>query len=337
MLKPLIIKLTERKDLTREEMRSAMETIMSGDVNPAQTAAFLIALKIKGETAAEITAASLVMKEKATKVRVKGDVIFDSCGTGGDGHGTINVSTSAAVILAAAGVTVAKHGNRSITSMSGSADVLRELGASVELPPEKVEACIEKCGLGFIFAPGYHPAMKHVMPVRKELGVRTIFNLLGPIVNPANHTHHLMGVFSESLVGTIAEVLRDTGLKRAAVVCGHGGLDELSLSGATSCAELKDGAITRSVITPEDCGLKRAPIEAVRGGSAADNARHIKELFSGDEKGPKRDIILLNAGYALYIAEKAATPAEGVKLAAETVDSGAAAKKLDEFIKASNI
>lgn len=337
MLKPLIKKLTERRNLTGEETRSAMETIMSGEAGPAQTAAFLTALKMKGETAEEITAAALVMKSKCVKIKVEGDVIFDSCGTGGDGLGTINISTSAAVILAAAGVTVAKHGNRSITGISGSADVLKELGVSVELPPEKVEACIRKCGIGFIFAPGYHPAMKQVMPVRKEIGVRTIFNLLGPIVNPANHTHHLMGVFDAALVPLMAEVLRNTGLKRAAVVCGEGGLDELSISGETECAELKEGKITRYVIAPEDCGLTRAPIAEVRGGSAAENARHIKELFSGDEKGPKRDIILLNAGYALYLAGKTGSPEKGAGLAAEMIDSGAAAKKLEEFIKYSGM
>ena len=336
MLKKMIRSLSERRDLEPAQMREAMEVLMSGSASEAQAASFLMALKMKGETAEEITQAAIVMREKAVRIKLDYPVIFDSCGTGGDGLETINITTAAALIAAAAGVIVAKHGNRSITSRSGSADVLKELGVNTEAGADVVKRCIDEAGIGFIFAPAYHPAMKNIMPVRKELGVRTIFNLLGPAVNPAFHTHHMMGVFSEGLVDVMINVLKGIGLKRAAVISGEDGMDELSLSGRSVVAELKGGEIKKYVVSAPDFGIKEASAAEIKGGGPSDNARITKEILEGRQKGALRDVVVLNSGFGLYIAEKASTPDEGMELARGILDSGAAMKKLQQLVECSN-
>ncbi|MCE5301108.1 MAG: anthranilate phosphoribosyltransferase [Spirochaetia bacterium] len=336
MLKKFIQKVTKLQDLTFDEMSEAMDIITTGQTTDAQIAALLVALMMKGETVEEITAAAVIMREKAHKVRIEEDIILDTCGTGGDGYGTINISTAVSIIAAAAGVAVAKHGNRSVTSESGSADVLKALGVNIDIPHEKIKQCIETTKIGFFFAPACHVAMKYAGGVRKEIGVRTIFNVLGPIINPAGHTHHLMGVFSENLTEKIAGVLKNLGLKHFAVVCGKGNMDEITLFGPTKVTEVKDGETTTYYINPGDYGIKEAPMEAVKGGTPDVNARIMREIFDGTEKGPYRDVIVLNAGFALYIADKSATPAEGVELAKHIIDSGAAKEKLKQFIECTN-
>jgi len=336
MLKKYIKKITDRQDLSFDEMREAFDVITTGQTTDAQIAAFLIALKMKGETVEEITAAAMVMREKAHYVEIKEDIILDTCGTGGDGYGTINISTAVSIIAAAADIAVAKHGNRSVTSECGSADVLKALGVNTEIPHEKIKKCVETIHIGFFFAPACHVAMKFAMGVRKEVGVRTIFNLLGPIINPARHTHHLMGVFSDTLTEKIAGVLKNMGLVHSAVVCGAGNMDEITLAGPTKVTELKDGEISTYYIKPSDFGIKEAPMEAVKGGGPEHNAKILRDIFDGVETGPFRDVIVLNAGFALYVADRAKTPLEGVKLAGEIVASGAAKRKLQEFVECSN-
>ncbi len=336
MLKKFIKKVTERENLTYDEMSQAMEIITTGQSTDAQIAALLIGLKMKGETVEEITGAAMVMREKAHYVEIDEDVILDTCGTGGDGYGTINISTAVSIIAAAADVAVAKHGNRSVTSECGSADVLKALGVNTEISHDKIKKCIETIHIGFFFAPACHVAMKYAMGVRKEVGVRTIFNLLGPIINPARHKHHLMGVFNETLTEKIAGVLKNMGHVHSAVVCGHGNMDEITLSGPTKVSELKNGEIKTYYIKPSDFGLKEAPMEAVRGGNPEKNAQILREIFSGKERGPYRDVILLNSGFAIYIADKVATPQEGVELAARIIDNGEAGKKLQEFVECTN-
>jgi anthranilate phosphoribosyltransferase len=336
MLKKYIKKITDRQDLSFDEMREAFDVITTGQTTDAQIAAFLIALKMKGETVEEITAAAMVMREKAHYVEIKEDIILDTCGTGGDGYGTINISTAVSIIAAAADIAVAKHGNRSVTSECGSADVLKALGVNTEIPHEKIKKCVETIHIGFFFAPACHVAMKFAMGVRKEVGVRTIFNLLGPIINPARHTHHLMGVFSDTLTEKIAGVLKNMGLVHSAVVCGAGNMDEITLAGPTKVTELKDGEISTYYIKPSDFGIKEAPMEAVKGGGPEHNAKILRDIFDGVETGPFRDVIVLNAGFALYVADRVKTPLEGVKLAGEIVASGAAKRKLQEFVECSN-
>jgi anthranilate phosphoribosyltransferase len=336
MLKKFIKKVCEKKDLSFDEMKEAMEIITTGQTTDAQIAGFLIALKMKGETVEEITAAAMVMREKASRVEIDEDIILDTCGTGGDGYGTINISTAVSIIAAAAGVAVAKHGNRSVTSESGSADVLKALGVNTEISHDKIKKCVKDVRIGFFFAPAHHAAMKYAGGVRKELGVRTIFNLLGPIINPAGNKHHLMGVFSASLTEKIAGVLKNMGHTHSAVVCGEGNMDEITLAGRTKVSELKNGKIRTYYIKPQDFGLKQAPMEAVRGGKPEANAKILREVFSGKEKGPYRDVIVLNSGFALYIADKAKTQKEGCRLAAGIIDSGKAEQKLEEFVKCSN-
>lgn len=336
MLKKFIKKVTEREDLTFEEMRGAMDIIMTGQTTDAQISALLIGLKMKGETVEEITAAAMLMREKAQYVEIDEDIILDTCGTGGDGYGTINISTAVSIVAAAAGVAVAKHGNKSVTSESGSADVLKALGVNIDLSNEKIKNCIETTHIGFLFAPSCHKAMKYAMGVRKEIGVRTIFNVLGPVINPARNTHHLMGVFSEALTEKIAGVLKNMGLIHSAVVCGQGNMDEITIAGPTKVSELKDGSISTYYIKPSDFGIKEASLEAVKGGGPEKNAGIIKDIFEGRETGPYKDVIVINSGFALYIADKVSTPQEGVALADKIITSGDAARKLEEFIKCSN-
>ncbi|MEI7541696.1 MAG: anthranilate phosphoribosyltransferase [bacterium] len=336
MLKKFIKKVTERQNLTFDEMREAMDVIMTGQTTDAQISALLIGLKMKGETIEEITAAAIGMREKAHHVQIDEDIILDTCGTGGDGYGTINISTAVSIVAAAAGVTVAKHGNRSVTSESGSADVLKALGVNTDLSHEKIKECVKTIKIGFLFAPGCHQAMKYAMGVRKEVGVRTIFNLLGPIINPARNTHHLMGVFAENLTEKIAGVLKNMGLVHSAVVCGQGDMDEITIAGPTKVSELKNGEIKTYYIKPSDFGIKEAPLAAVKGGGPEKNAGIIRDIFEGREKGPYKDVIVINSGFALYIADKVSTPQEGVVLAQKVIESGEAARKLEEFIKCSN-
>jgi len=284
----------------------------------------------------EIAAAATVMREKAPMVAIKEDIILDTCGTGGDGYSSINISTAVSIVAAAAGVTVAKHGNRSVTSEAGSADVLEALGVNIDMVQEKAEKMIDDIQIGFLFAPSYHKAMKFAGGVRRELGVRTIFNMLGPIINPARNTHHLMGVFSEDLTEKIAGVMKRMGVKHSAVVCGAGNMDEISIAGKTRISELRNGKIKTYYIKPSDFGIKEAPYEAIRGGKADQNAKILLSVFKGEDRSAYRDVIVLNSGVALYIADKVKSIKEGVALAAQMIDSGKAMKKLKEFMEYSN-
>jgi len=331
-MKEYIHKLIQNQNLTAEESEAAISNIFK-EASDAQIAAFLTALKIKGETPQEIAGLARGMKKAANIInpRVSGTLI-DTCGTGGDSTGTINVSTAAAIVTAAAGVPVAKHGNYSITSKSGSADVLRELGVMIDAPPDQVEKTIEKVGIGFMLAPVFHPSMKRVGQIRRDLGFRTVFNILGPLTNPANAKAQVIGVFDSVLCEPMANVLNILGTKRALVVHG-GGMDEISNTCETSIVELNGGEITKYTVTPEKLGIKRAAISDIAGGSPEDNARDIVAVLKG-KKGAKRDIIVINAGAALMVAEKVDSLTSGIAMANRTIDSGAALNKLKEFVNA---
>lgn len=333
-MKEYIEKILEGQDLSVVEMKEAMLNIMSGEVDPILTASFLTALKHKKETVDEIVAGAMVMREKAAVIQIDDEVTLDTCGTGGDQQGTINISTATAILVAAAGVKVVKHGNRSVSSKCGCADVLEELGVRIDLNAEQVKECVEKINIGFLFAPTFHNAMKHVAPVRKALGFRTIFNILGPLANPANANYQLVGVFDESLLSVYANALKDLGVRRAMVVHGKDGLDEITITGRTLVMELRDGEIQEYEICPEDFGLKSAPMDAIRGGDKEENAQILKEIFQG-KQGPMRDVILLNAGAALYVTDQVSSIAKGVEKAIELIDSGAVSRKLEEFIQLS--
>jgi anthranilate phosphoribosyltransferase len=289
-------------------------------------------LRVRGESVGEIVGFARTMRRFAQKVEAPGDVV-DTCGTGGDAKGTINISTAAAFVARGAGVVVAKHGNRAATSRAGSADVLEALGAEIELGPEKVGRCIEEVGIGFMFARTHHPAMRHVVPVRAELPFRTVFNLLGPLTNPAGAKRQLVGVFGREFVRPVAEALKELGALRALVVHGADGLDEITVTCPTIAAEVSDGAVTEREITPEDFGLSRHAPDGLLGGDAHLNARILKDVLSGEEKGAARDVILLNAGAAIYVSGKAKTVEEGVRLAEESIASGAAEKSLANFVR----
>jgi len=336
MLKEFIKILTEFKDLKKEQMKQAMNIIMEGKASEIQIASFLTALAMKGESIDEIVAAAEVMREKAEKIDCSFEIILDTCGTGGDRSHTFNISTATAIVAAAAGVKVAKHGNRGVTSLSGSADILRALGVNIELTPDKIKNCLKKAGIAFLFAPGCHKAMKYAMPVRKELGIRTIFNMLGPLINPVKNTHHLMGVFNEALTEKIANVLKKMGLKHAAVVCGKGNVDEIILWGPTKISELKNGKIKTYKISPTDFKIKKSPKEAVKGGTPEENATVLKEIFEGKRKDAYYDIIVLNSGFALYIADLVNNVKSGIEKAKELIENGMALKKLNELIECSN-
>jgi anthranilate phosphoribosyltransferase len=332
MIKETLQKLMSGNDLTEQEAQDMMNAIMGGELTPAQIAGLLIALRIKKETVAEITGCARVMRDKALKVELDGLECMDTCGTGGDGSGTYNISTAAAFVLAGAGVAVAKHGNRSMSSRCGSADVLEALGAKVDLSPEEVARCIREAGFGFMYAPAYHSAMKYAIGPRKELGVRTVFNMLGPLTNPAGATRQVMGVYDAALTHPIAEVLGRLGAVRALVVHGSDGLDELTVTGPTYVSELKqDGTVENYEIHPEGLGLGIYKSEELRGGDAAENAAIIRGLLSGD-KGARRDILLLNSAAALYVAGKASDIPGGVEIAKNIIDSGLAMEKLEAFI-----
>jgi anthranilate phosphoribosyltransferase len=328
--------LSAGRDLSEEEARGVLLEIMGGRTGEAQTAAFLSALRVKGETAAEIVGMAHAMTELAEKVEVDADVILDVVGTGGDNAHTFNISTAAALVAAGAGVTVAKHGNRSATSLCGSADVLEALGVAIDLAPEQVSRCIAECGIGFMFAPRHHLAMKHVAPVRRELGMATTFNLIGPLTNPAGARHQLIGVADARYVDRIAQAVRVMGNDRNLVVHSEDGLDEITTTGPTAVVEVfaGQGYDERYEITPEQFGMGRARLEDLVGGGPAANADLLRRAVDG-EPGPRLDIVLLNAGAALYIAEAAGSIAEGVELARAAVACGAARAKLDALVATS--
>jgi anthranilate phosphoribosyltransferase len=333
-IKALIGQVATGASLSREAAFDAFESMMSGEVTPSQIGGLLMALRVRGETVEEITGAVAAMRGKMLRVEAPADAV-DVVGTGGDASGTYNISTCAAFIVAGAGVPVAKHGNRALSSRSGAADVLAALGVRIDLGPEAIGACIRQAGIGFMFAPAHHPAMKHVGPTRVELGTRTIFNLLGPLSNPAGVRRQMVGVFSRQWVEPLAQVLKNLGSERIYVVHGSDGLDEITTTGTTAVAALENGAVRCFEIAPEDVGLPRARPQALRGGDADANAEALKAVLEGI-KGPYRDIAVLNAAAALVVAAKAGDLAHGVALAQQSIDSGAAEGSLDRLIAVSN-
>ena len=329
MIQQAVVKLMDRQDLTRAEVVEVMGEIADGGATPAQVGAFLAALRLKGETVDEIAGAAQVMRDRADRVHVGKDVFVDTCGTGGDGRHTFNISTAAAFAVAGAGVCVAKHGNRAVSSRSGSADVLAALGVNVDAPKEVVERAIAEVGIGFLFAPRLHPAFKAVAGIRRELGVRTIFNVLGPLANPAGARYQVMGVYEAHWVPIIGGVLAALGARHAFVVHGEG-LDEITVTGMTHVCEVKEGGTERYSMLPEDMGLSRHPIEELVGGEAADNARILRDVLDG-QKGAPRDAVLANAAAALVATGAAKDLRGGVRVAAESIDKGAAREKLKEL------
>lgn len=328
-------------DLSRREAETAMEEILSGCAGDAEIAAFLTALRFKGETVDELVGFATAMRRHATPIFPAGhshgdEALVDTCGTGGDASGTFNISTAAAFVVAGAGVRVAKHGNRSISSRCGSADVLEQLGARIDLPSEQVARSIEEVGIGFLFAPAVHSATRHAMAARRELKIRTVFNLLGPLTNPAGASAQVVGVYDGRVTELMARALGELGVNRAFVVHGADGLDEISISGETSIAELRDGIVRSYSVTPEDFGLRRAPLDAIRGGDAKQNAEIIHKVLGRSmlyrDHGPHREIVLANAAAALVVAGLAADLLDGARLAAKSIDSGAAREKLDAFV-----
>ncbi len=334
-IREAIANLIKGVDLTESETVEVMNQIMTGGATPSQVASFLTALRIKGETVQEITGAARVMREKADRVRVQSVRVIDIVGTGGDQSGTFNISTTAAFVVAGAGLKVAKHGNRSVSSRSGSADVLAALGVKIDAPKERVEECIEKIGIGFLFAPLLHQAMKYAIGPRREIGIRTIFNLLGPLTNPAMATHLLVGIYDGALTEPIAQILKNLGCCRAMVVHSEDGLDEISLCGPTRVSELRDDRVTTHTLSPEELGLKRCPSEELQGGTPEECAAILRNILQG-EKGPKRDVVLLNSGAAFCVSGVADSVARGIQLAAESIDSGKAREKLELLIQITN-
>lgn len=331
MLKESITKIVEGKNLTTEEARRVAGIIMEGKATPSQIAALLTALRMKGETVEEITGFAKEMREKSVKIHPKIKNLVDTCGTGGDLSHTLNVSTLSAIVTSSAGVPIAKHGNRSVSSKCGSADILEALGVNINLPDQKVKESIEKVSFGFIFAPLFHPAMKYAAPSRKEIGIRTIFNILGPLTNPAGAQIQIMGVFSEKLTEPLAQVLSNLGSKNVMVVHGMDGLDEISISAETKISELRNGKIKTYHIKPEDFGLKRYKIKELKVSNVEDAKLAALDVLTGKEKGGKRYIVILNAAAAIYLSGKAKNISEGVKIASESIDSGNAMKKLEDI------
>src|ERR1051325_2654173 len=331
MITDFIQKMIDRTDLTGQEARHAMEEIMAGQATDAQIAAFLTALRMKGETAQELVGFARVMREKAETLW-DGEIpdVLDTCGTGGDRSGTFNISTATAFVAAAAGVHVAKHGNRSATSRCGSADVLEALGLDIQMPIERLRRAIKDAGLGFLFAPRFHASMKHVMPARSQLKVRTVFNILGPLANPAAARFQVVGVFSPDIMELMANALHGLNIEHAFVVHGANGMDEVSISSRTYVVEIHRGEVRQFVISPEDFGLTSVKIEAILGGDAAENAKIIESIFIG-ERGPRRDVVLLNSAPAMVAGGAARTWKEGLQLSADMIDSGAALRKLREL------
>ena len=336
MIKEAIVKIVSKEDLTYEEAYTVMNEIMSGETTPTQNAAFLASLSTKSaraETTDEIAGCAAAMREKATRVEA-GDELFEIVGTGGDNAHSFNISTTSALVAAAGGMRVAKHGNRAASSKCGTADCLEALGVNIDQSPDKCRELLDKAGMCFFFAQKYHTSMKYVGAIRKELGFRTVFNILGPLTNPGQPSMQLLGVYDEYLVQPLAQVLMNLGVKRGMVVYGQDKLDEISMSAATTVCEFKDGWMKNYVITPEQFGLKRCTKQDLVGGTPAENAEITKAILTG-EKGPKRDAVLMNAGAALYIGGKAESLAEGIRLAAEIIDSGKATETLEKLIKVS--
>jgi anthranilate phosphoribosyltransferase len=342
MLKQAIRKVVDRSNLTEEEMEAAMDVIMTGQATPAQIGSFITALRLKGETIEEITAAARVMRRKATRInvdhaRINMDrdkinpelkTIVDTCGTGGDSTNTFNVSTTTAFVVAGCGLRVAKHGNRSVSSLCGSADVIEKLGVNLDVPPAAVEKCINRVGIGFLYAPALHGAMKYAIGPRREIGIRTIFNILGPLTNPAGANVQVLGVYKEELTPVLAEVLNRLGTRSAFVVYGEGGLDEISITGKTRVSELKNGRVNTYTIEPENFGLPRASLNDIAGGDARENAGIVLSILRG-EPGARRDMVLLNAAAVLVAAGRAADFPDGINQAAEAIDTGRALEKLE--------
>jgi len=327
--------VTEKRDLTAPEMSETMRLIMTGEATPAQVGGFLIGLRMKGESIDEIAAAAGVMRELASKVEVDKNHLVDTCGTGGDASGSFNISTASAIVVAAAGGKVAKHGNRSISSKSGSADVLETAGVNLEISPEQVAACVNEIGVGFMFAPLHHSAMKHAIGPRREMAVRTIFNVLGPLTNPAGAPNQVLGVFSKDLVEPLAHVLKQLGSEHVLVVHAEDGMDEISIATPTYVAELNNGDVNTYTIQPEDFGMSRADLEQIRATDSAHSLEIIKSVFNNTD-GPAKDIVCLNAGAAIYAAGLAGSLAAGVKKAQDVIASGAVAEKLEQLIVKSN-
>ena len=341
-----IKKAVDRQDLSAEEAESVLDQIMTGQCTDAQIASLLTALRMKGETVSELTGFARVMRRKAAAVRPRARVaseiggtereaLIDTCGTGGDISGSFNISTATAFVVAGCGVRVAKHGNRSVSSQCGSADVVEALGVKIELEPDRIAACIDEVGIGFLHAPLLHEAMKYVAPARRQMGIRTIFNMLGPITNPAGANAQVIGVYAAHLTEVLAGVLRALGSARALVVHGSDGLDEITISAESKVTELKDGELTTYTVKPEDFGLSRATLEEVRGGDASQNSQIILEVLEGSE-GPRRDVVLLNAAAALVASSRAGDFLEGVRLAADSIDTGRARAKLERLIQFTN-
>ena len=335
-----------RQSLSREQAYSVMAEVLAGECTDAQIAALLVALHMKGETVEEIVGFAEAIRAAATPLHIhrdstldvsgtERDALVDTCGTGGDASGTFNISTATALVVAGAGVRVAKHGNRSVTSKCGSADVMEALGVNINLPPARIAACLEQVGVAFLFAPAMHSAMKYVQPARRELRLRTVFNLLGPLTNPANASAQVVGVYSAELVEKLAEALSMLGLRRAMVVRGNDGLDEITITSSTRIAELRDGTVRSYEVTPEEFGFRRANMSDIPGGDAAENARVIREVLSG-KRSPSRDIVLLNAAAALVAAAQADHLSDAVPIAAQAIDSGKAAAKLESLARFTN-
>jgi anthranilate phosphoribosyltransferase len=348
MIQQAIAKVVDRTDLTEDEMVSVMSTIMDGAATGAQIGAFLTALRMKGETVTEIAAAAQVMRERSTRVpvgqsnvcldrdeiNVDLETIVDTCGTGGDGTRTFNVSTTTAFVVAGAGLKVAKHGNRSVSSKCGSADVVETLGVPLDLTPEQVGECIDRVGIGFLYAPMLHSAMRHVIGPRREIGMRTLFNLLGPLTNPARASVQVLGVYDDKLTEPMARVLGRLGCGSAFVVHGEGSYDEISITGSTRISRLNDGDVTTDTLVPDDFGIKRAAPEDITGGDAEENAVITRTVLQG-QKGPRRDMVVLNSAAALVAAKKASGFREGIEMSCESIDSGSALSKLQELIAVS--
>lgn len=331
MIKDAIAKLADRLSLTEKEAEEVMNEIMDGAATPAQIAAYLMGLRLKGETVEEIAGSVRAMRDRAVRIAVGNPLVVDTCGTGGDGRHTFNISTTTAFVVAGAGVTVAKHGNRSISSKSGSADVLSELGVKIDLSPDRVADCINEVGIGFLFAPLYHGAMKHCAAPRQELGIRTMLNVLGPLTNPAGAGIQVLGVYEPRLTELLGRVLMHLGSQHCFVVHGMDGLDEITLTDRTLVSEAKGGVLSNYVITPEEFGLPRVAAGELAGGSPQENAKITREILQG-RKGPKRDVVCLNAAPAFVAARKAKTIQEGFHLAGRAIDSGAAADKLTKLV-----
>lgn len=335
-MKDILNQLIQKKDLDSAEMKSAFDTIMGGEASDAQIGAFLTALRMKGESVTEVSAAASIMRKHASHIDSGARSVIDTCGTGGSGLDTINVSTASAFVSAGAGVSVAKHGNRAISGKCGSADVLGQLGFNLEVSAPVMEECLQEEGIAFLFAPSMHPSMKHVMPARRSLGIRTIFNMLGPLSNPAGAAGQLLGVFDSTLTEVFANVLKDLGTRRAMIVHGEDGLDEITVTGETRVSELRDGSVKTYNLDFERYFGRTWDIEDIKGGDAEFNAKVIQDVFSGADQGACRQVIVMNSAAAIVVGEKADTLEEGIKMAEESIDSGAADAKLKTLIEFSN-